>query len=63
MEFNELTEIWNRQDKQLDTNLQLNREMFLALSNQKIRRNMGELRFELIFEVVASVFFLPFLLP
>ena len=35
--------------------------MFFALSNQKIRRNLGELRFELIFEVIASVFFLSFL--
>ena len=62
MEFNELTEIWNRQDQQLDSNLQLNQEMFLELSNQRIRRNLGELRFELIFEVVASVFFFSFLL-
>lgn len=61
MDFKELTAIWNSNDQQMNDHLQVNQRMFRELSQQKIKSSLGEIRFELIIEIISAPLFLIYL--
>ncbi len=63
MDFKELTDIWNSNNQQMNNDLQVNERMFRELSQQKVKRSLGEIRFELIFEIISTPIFLMYLTP
>ncbi len=58
MTLNELTTIWKDNSSQLDQGLQVNRKLFLSVSQEKIRRSLGEFRFEAWVEIIVNGLFL-----
>ena len=61
MEFEELSNIWNKSDLELEESVEFNKELVKRVGVNKIKSGLYEIKWEAIIEIVVGIFFFKFL--